>query len=234
MVKPIHAPLLFTLMTAASASLPAAGLNVFLNPSVFSANATLVTFDDLGLAVPSQFTSGDGVGFLLLQQGTLVSTGFGPTLASAPNSTYSREFPPQDGPLFLNMINFNAFNVDLEIDFPTLVWKAGAEIRSGPSPNSAQNLTFELYRAGALIAQTTLSDRGLDNFFFYGIQSDAGGFDKLVIRQSPDYRFDLDNLQFDPVPEPPAGLWTASAAAALIALTRRLIRPFSDRAKNRG
>ena len=88
----------------------------FDSPEAFSGKEALIEFDDLGIPPSSPIESGKGVTFILLEHNTLIDTGFAPTSASAPNSTYAREFPPTDGPFFLNTINRNALESDLMID----------------------------------------------------------------------------------------------------------------------
>ena len=85
----------------------------FSNPDQFSGTEKLIDFENTGSSSSSEINMVDFVGFTLLERETLINTGYAPTLASATNSTYSREFPPDDGRYFLNMINFQAFNVDL-------------------------------------------------------------------------------------------------------------------------
>jgi hypothetical protein len=173
---------------------------LFSSPDAFTGNETLIEFDELGVPPSSPIESGKGVTFSLLEQNTLIDTGFAPTAASAPNTTYAREFPPRDGPIFLNTINFNALETDLQIDFGQQVRRVAAEIRSGQTLNEVDDLTFELYLRDILIADLTIPIRGQDDFFFYGLES-MTDFDRWVIRQRPDERFDLENLRFE-VPEP--------------------------------
>jgi len=178
------------------------------SPGDFSGYETLITFDDLGIPSNDEITSGKGVMFSLLGEGTLVDLGFSPTSAAAPNSTYAREFPPRDGRFFLNNLNFSSplavppFRTDLMVTFPRGVRRAAAEIRSGNTPNAAQyqDLHFELYDDVDLVGAVTVPIRGLDDFFFYGLESDRL-FDRWVIRQRSLTSFSLENLRFE-VPEP--------------------------------
>jgi hypothetical protein len=159
----------------------------------------------------------NGVGFSLVELGTLDATGFAPTLASAPNSTYAREFAPTDGPQFLNVINANTEG-DLLITFPHTVTSVAAEIRSGSALNDVDDLAFELYRHGALVGLASMPIRGQDDFFFYGLTSTVA-FDAWVIRQRPDYRFALENLRF--VPEPTAIVLTLAGLSMSLVRHRR-------------
>lgn len=215
MAKSIRVLVMLLLMTIGSTRMTAAVITPFLTPTSFSRQETLIQFDGIGIPPSSEFRSVGGVGFSLLELGTLTDTGFGPTVAGAPNSTYAREFPPRDGPIFLNTISFRAFDVDLAIDFPVSVSRVAAEIRSGQSVNNVRDLSFELYRQGLLIAQTTLPIRGQNDFFFYGVESSVG-FDRWVIRQQPDSRFDLENLRYEEVPEPATVVFTVIALAGLL------------------
>jgi hypothetical protein len=182
-----------SLLTIAGAH---ATTTVFLDPSRFSGQEVLIQFDGSGLSPSDEFRSLDSVQFALLDLDTLNDTGFGPTLASAPNSTFPREFPPTDGPDFLSTINPSADDVDLQITLPGPVTRVAAEIRSGQAINDVDDLTFELYNGSTLVGSTTLAIRGLDNFFFYGLES-TEAFDRWVIRQRPDSRFELENLRFE-------------------------------------
>lgn len=193
---------------------------LFNTPDAFTGNETLIEFDELGIPPSSPIESGKGVTFSLLEQNTLIDTGFAPTAARAPNTTYAREFPPRDGPFFLNTINFNAFETDLMIDFGKKVRRVAGEIRSGKISNEVNDLTFELYMHDTLIANLTLPIRGQDDFFFYGLESTTD-FDQWVIRQRPDERFDLENLRFE-VPEP--GILFLIGGGLLLLIWRRRVR----------
>ncbi len=182
---------------------------VLSNPSQFSGGETLITFDGLGSSNSLEISSINGVGFTLLQVNTLTSTGFAPTLASAPNSTYAREFAPNDGPFFLSTISSDQnapLFADLRITLPGTANRIGMEIRSGQAANLVDDLSFEFYLGNTLVEQYNSPIRGQENFFFYGFESTLN-FDSWVIRQSPDSRFGLENLRFEPVtvasvPEP--------------------------------
>ena len=175
--------------------------NFFWNPDRFSGTEKLIDFESTGVSSSSEVAVVDSVSFALLERGTLVNTGHAPTLASAPDSTYSREFLPRDGPYFLNMINPQTSTVDLQIQFSGAITRVAAEIRSGQTLNDVDSLTFELYIGNFLVSETSLDIRGQDNFYFYGLES-TSVFDRWVIRQSPDYRFELENLRYAPIPEP--------------------------------
>ena len=111
----------------------------FLTPSVFTSDVSLITFDDLGLPASSQFTSRFR------------------TYPGQRSQLYV--FPgifPAGRPGILEHDQFQRAEVDLQITFPTLVWRVAAEIRSGPSPNGNQDLSFEFYRAGTQLAQVTV------------------------------------------------------------------------------
>ncbi len=190
---------------------------LFNSPDAFTGNETLVEFDELGVPPSRPIESGKGVTFSLLEQNTLIDTGFAPTAARAPNTTYAREFPPRDGPIFLNTINVNALETDLQIDFGEQVRRVSAEIRSGQTLNEVDDLTFELYLRDILISDLTIPIRGQDDFFFYGLESDTD-FDRWVIRQRPDERFDLENLRFE-VPEP--GILVMLGGGLLLLVMRR-------------
>jgi hypothetical protein len=201
-----------------SAEPASAAIIEFSTPAAFSGAQTLVQFDELGLPAASEFRAVSDVGFALLERESLIDTGFGPTLAYAPDTTYAREFPPRDGPAFLNTINFAAAGADLQIDFALLVSRVAAEIRSGRSGNDVGGLTFELYRAGVLVGARTSAIRGQDDFFFYGLASTVP-FDRWVIRQRPDDRIGLDNLRYE-TPEPGSVLLSVGVAG-IIALRRK-------------
>lgn len=173
----------------------------FFSPAGFGGTEALITFDDAGLPSNTEFREISGVGFALVESGTITDTGHGPTMASAPDSTYDREFPPRDGPFFLNTINFDALGTDLLISFPNPINRVAAEIRSGQTQNDVRDLSFELYRAGTLVGDLTIPIRGQNDFFFYGLAS-SDAFDRWVIRQRPDERFDLENLRYEAIPEP--------------------------------
>jgi hypothetical protein len=202
--------------------------SLFLNPAVFGGGETLVTFDEGSLPASGAFTSIGGVGFMMLSAGTNTATGFGPTIASTPNSVFSREFGPTDGPRFLNTINVQTggFDTDLRITLPTVVRAIAMEIRSGQPGNDMRDLTFELYAGTTAVGSLTTPIRGQTNFLFYGIENDVA-FDTLVIRQRPDERFGIDNLRYgnpgsQPVPEPGAlALLLAGLGMAGIVRRRR-------------
>jgi len=197
---------------------------LFFNPALFAGHETLVEFDGLGLLPSREFRSAGGVEFALLELGSLVDTGHGPSAAAAPNGTYSREFPPRDGRVFLNTITISKpLGSDLQLDFPQVVSRVAAEIRSGPASADVSDLTFELYRDAVLVAAMTVPIRGQDNFLFYGLSSNIG-FDRWVIRQRLDPRFDLENLRFQVATAPePGTLALLSLGLAGLGLSRRRI-----------
>jgi len=213
--KSVRVLLTVSRMTFGSMRTSAATITVFPTPTSFSGQEILIQFDGIGLPSSSEFRSLGGVGFSLVELGTLIDTGFGPTVASAPDSTYAREFPPRNGPIFLNTINPRALDVDLAIDFPVSALRVAAEIRSGQTLNDVRDLTFELYRQTVLIAQTTLLIRGQNDFLFYGLESSVG-FDRWVIRQRPDSRFGLENLRYEEIPEPATVMLTVVGLAGLL------------------
>lgn len=210
--------MLLTNIVIGGASVADAAPTPFLTPADFLGHETLITFDDLGLSPPAGIRSGGDVGFELLELGTLIDTGFGPTLASAPNSTYAREFEPRDGTLPEHDQLLRGRRRSRDRDFPLLVSRAAAEILSGQTGNVVSDLTFELYRQGLLVGAMTVPIRGQDDFFFYGIASPVS-FDSWVIRQGPDDRFALENLRF--VPEPGTLLLTVTGLTARLVRRRR-------------
>lgn len=166
----------------------------FSDPEIYQGSETLITFDDSRYSVFDEVGLIGAVGFRLLDEGTLSDSGQGPQVASAPNTTYAREFPPSDGARFIQV----AFDRDLEIRFGKLINTVSAEIRARPITFSPETLTYELYAGDRLVSTTTIPDRTggkYGDFFSYGVQS-ALVFDRLVIRNRLDERFALDNLRF--------------------------------------
>ena len=173
---------------------------VFFTPEPFGGDVRLVTFDSPPVPACNDVPMVDGVGFSLVKADALEPTGCAPTGAAAPDSTYAREFPTGNGPGFLNEINFKAMDTDLLVRFPAPIVRASAEIRSGQSLNDMSDLVFELYRGEKPVAKFTVKVRGQNDFYFYGVESPEP-FDRWVIRQHKDKRFDLDNLRYQPVPK---------------------------------
>lgn len=184
-----------------------AALSTFSNPAAFSSDATLLTFDGTGLGSSTAFRSLGGVGFALLTTGTQTDTGLGPTMASAPNSSIPRAFAPFDGPFFLNTINpAGAFDQDLRITLPALVRAMGFELTGGGGFGVPDSLTFEVFAGATRVGTLGGGTSNPRSFVFYGIASTLA-FDTLVIRQTPDTRFLLENLRYGslgPATEVPA------------------------------
>lgn len=182
-------------------------LTEFSNPAAHGPGTTLITFDECCPVSSEPIGSLGGVTFSLLTQGTMTANGFAPTFSGAPQSTYAREFPPYNGPFFLNTIaGIGApFDSDLLVMLPSAVTAISAEIRSDMALNNdVDDLLFELYDGNTPVGSLTRGIRGQDNFFFYGLASETP-FDRWVIRQTPDTRFALENLRFGSVakvPEP--------------------------------
>ncbi len=128
----------------------------FSNPVIYDESETLITFDDSGHSVFDEAGRIGAVEFRLLDQGALSDVGRGPTVASAPNTTYAREFPPSDGARFIQV----AFDNDLEIRFGKLINTVSAEIRARPVTFSPETLTFELYAGDRLDDCDSRSNRG--------------------------------------------------------------------------
>ncbi len=190
-----------TLMMAAVVALglpgaASAALTTFASPAAFAPGATFIGFDGGGVAPGAAFRSLGGVGFALLTQGTLTDTGFGPSIAGGPNSTIPRAFAPTDGILFLNTINSNGpFFADLRITLPGLFGAIAFELSGGGGLGVPDTLSFEVYRGATPLGTLSGGTASLRSFAFHGIASDTA-FDTLVIRQTPDSRFLLENLRF--------------------------------------
>lgn len=173
-----------------------ASIITFSNPSGFSGNESFIGFESTGVSSSEELHLTGGVGFSLLEVDTLIDTGFAPTMAGAPQSTFAREFPPF-GSDFLNTTNFDApFFVDMKIEFQSLINIFAVELRHGQSSNDIQSISFEFYLDDLLIGAQSLPSRGTDDFFFYGFLSSTE-FNNIVIRDRDDARFDLDNLRFE-------------------------------------
>lgn len=171
----------------------------FFDLSPFDGSEDLIDFDNQGIRPFDQLNRINSVVFNLVDEGTLNDTGQGPTGASIPNTTNAREFAPFDGSVFFNF----QFGVDLELRFDNPINTASAEIRTRRSSSASETLTFELYNGASFVSSVTIDDRGGDDFFSYGVQSNDL-FDRLIIRNRPDQRFGMDNLRYglvaDPVP----------------------------------
>ncbi len=163
----------------------------FFDLSPYDGSEQLITFDDAGFAPSNTVNRISPVSFNLLDEGTRNDTGQGPTAASAPNAVYNREFDPSDGSMFINF----GFDVDLELRFDNAINTVSAEIRTRASLTGDETLTFELYSGDDFVSSATVDDRGGFHFFSYGVQS-TELFDRLIIRNRQDQRFDLENLRF--------------------------------------
>ena len=166
----------------------------FSNPVRYDGSETLITFGDSNHREFDEVGIIGSVEFRLLKKGTLSDFGRGPQVASAPSTTYAREFSPSEGIRFIQV----AFDNDLEIRFGRLINMLSAEIRARPITFPPETLTYELYAGDLLVSATTIPDRTggkYGDFFSYGVQSNIN-FDRLVIRNRADERFALDNLRF--------------------------------------
>ena len=171
---------------------PNATANLFFDLRPYDGSEELIDFDSSGVRPFDRVNRIASVRFNLVNEGTLTDSGISPTGASAPNTTYGREFAPFDGSVFINF----QFGVDLELRFDNLINTASAEIRARPFSSFPQgSVTFELYNGANLVSTLTTEHRGIGDFFSYGVQS-TELFDRLVIRNREDQRFSLENLRF--------------------------------------
>lgn len=163
----------------------------FFDLSPYDGSEELIEFDGAGFSPPDMVDRISSVSFNLVDVGTLNDSGELPRGASAPNTTFAREFAPFDGNFFINF----GFDVDLDLRFDNPINTVSAEIRTRQSLTQDETLTFELYNGANFVSSVTVCDRGGFDFFSYGVQS-SGLFDRVIIRNREDQRFSLENLRF--------------------------------------
>lgn len=163
----------------------------FFDLSPFDGSEELITFDGVGVSPSDDVDRISSVNFNLVDEGTLNDAGQLPRGASAPNTTFAREFAPFDGNFFINF----GFDVDLDLRFDNPINTVSAEIRARQTFMQDETLTFELYNGVNFVSSVAVCDRGGGDFFSYGVQS-PDLFDRVIIRNRDDQRFSLENLRF--------------------------------------
>lgn len=179
------------------------------SPGDFSGAQTLVSFDDLGAASPSDLPAAGGVG-LLLSNGRPARF----MLVNAP-----REFGPPGSGSINNFAGQPFPFPDLRLLLPAPMTRVGFEMRV----NSLDSVTVSLLSGGALIDQVSVPSRGVSAFYFYGYENPAG-FDEVLVAVGPvTGSLSLDNLAFEAA-EPPAPEPTVLACEGFESLAERMVR----------
>jgi hypothetical protein len=178
-------------------SIQTQGVRVFLSPDAFEGSPRLVSFEGQGRE-GCEVRRIEYAGFELVKHDSDKTTGAAPTVRMVSNTLCAREFPPQDGPSCLRNVSEYVPNTDLQIRFEESLKRMAVEIRSCASQD-ARELRFELYKGifDGPIGVATVKVRGVDKFYFYGVESDVA-FDRVIIRQLPGDQFDMDNLRYQP------------------------------------
>jgi hypothetical protein len=155
----------------------------------FSADATQVGFDDLGLV------NGDDVSEV---------AGASLGLSSGSPSKFYEDFFARESGLgdVGSVANFLATvrpYPDLTIALPGPMHRVGFEMRV----NAADEVSITLLSGGAVMDQVMLPSRGSDALYFYGLQN-AAAFDAVQIDvvDHASGAFTLDNLTFENMDEP--------------------------------
>lgn len=175
-------------LVAAVASLSANPITT-ITPDQIAPDATIITF--AGLAVFSQPTSVDGVGFVL-------SNGSGPDVAYDPDR--SRDFGPAEGTIIQNIVSGR---IPLNMNFAGQINQLGFDMRT--FAGETVNLTFTSggHTIESLSMPTLTTGTVLDApLSFYGFQSTIP-FDHLLVNVTgPNSGFmEIDNVAFANVPQ---------------------------------
>lgn len=191
------------------------------NPSQFSGNQTLITFDE-----------GDFDGHFLQPFEVVMSyrgVGFRPIggLSNMPQAAFDpsppREFGPggSDGKTILNDLNFYSQSQGLEVMLPALMNQFGAEFLA-VTPG---DFTFALFDGAQQVDFVTIAAGQLGQFYNFHAFQHRSAFDRVLIRGPgvSDGRVIMDNLRFAPEPNTSALIGIGIVGLSLVSWRRRLL-----------